>query len=179
VYAIDLSGVMGIDLAAFHAGHEGALREIYLEHGAALLQEARRYAGPAEAEAVVHDVFVELLRNRELRAQFIGGALLAWLRQIARLKAMEYLRRARRKPAVEISPPARSGEEDLEARELLARFQAACVPEAQQPFFVLRFLARQTQVEIAAELGIPRSTLEGWEHRLIEKLRAFVLECSP
>jgi RNA polymerase sigma factor (sigma-70 family) len=179
VYAIDVSGEEGFDLAAFHAGREGAIREIYLEHGAALLREARRCAGPAEAEAVVHDVFVELLRNRELRAQFIGGALLAWLRQIARLKALEYLRRTRRKPPLDQPPNARSGEEDLEARELLARFQAACVPEAQQRFFGLRFLARQTQVEIAAQLGIPRSTLEGWEHRLIEKLRSFVLEGSP
>jgi RNA polymerase sigma factor (sigma-70 family) len=179
VHAIEVDGASGIDLAAFHAGREAAIREIYVVHGAALMREARRYAGPAEAEAVVHDVFVELLRNRELRGQFIGGALLAWLRQIARLKALEHLRRARRQPPAEPLAQARSGEDDLEARDLLARFQAACVPEAQQRFFGLRFLTRQTQVEIAAQLGIPRSTLEGWEHRLREKLRAFVLESSP
>jgi RNA polymerase sigma factor (sigma-70 family) len=167
----------GIDLEAFHAGHETVIRAIYVEHGAALLRESRRYAGPAEAESVVHDVFVELLRNRALRAQFVGGALAAWLRQIARLKALEHLRRARRQPPPELSPEAHSGEGSLEARDVLAHFLAK-VPDAQKQFFGMRFLARQTQVEIAAELGIPRSTLEGWEHRLTEKLRAFVLEIS-
>jgi RNA polymerase sigma factor (sigma-70 family) len=62
---------------------------------------------------------------------------------------------------------------------MIVRFLEAKVPDAQRRFFSLRFLARQTQVEIAAQLAIPRSTLEGWEHRLIEKLRAFVLETSP
>jgi RNA polymerase sigma factor (sigma-70 family) len=169
----------GIDLAAFHAGREAVIRAIYLEHGVSLLRETCRYTGPAEAESVVHDVFVELLRNRELRAQFVGGALTAWLRQIARLKALEHLRRVRRQPPPELGPQAHSGEGSLEARDVLTRFVAAEVPEAQKQFFGMRFLARQTQVEIAAQLGIPRSTLEGWEHRLTEKLRAFVMETSP
>jgi len=167
------------DLRAFHAGGEAAIREIYVAHADALLHDARRYAGPAEAEAVVHDVFVELLRNRHLRSQFTGGTLLAWLRQIARLKALEHLRRARRQPPPGFEETTGSNEADLEAREVLARFIAACVPEAQRQFFQLRFLDRRTQVEIAARLGVPRSTLEGWEHRLIDKLRAFILETSP
>jgi RNA polymerase sigma factor (sigma-70 family) len=168
----------GIDLEAFHAGRETVIRAIYVEHGAALLRETRHYTGPAEAESVVHDVFVELLRNRTLRAQFVGGALAAWLRQIARLKALEHLRRTRRQPPPELSPEAHSGEASLEAREVLTRFLEAKVPDAQRRFFGMRFLARQTQVEIAAQLGIPRSTLEGWEHRLTEMLRAFLLESS-
>jgi RNA polymerase sigma factor (sigma-70 family) len=168
-----------IDLKAFHAGEASEIRAIYLEHVSALLRDTRRYAGPAEAEAVVHDVFVELLRNRALRAQFVGGALGAWLRQIARLKALEHLRRTRRQSPPELIPEAHSREGSLEARDVLVRFLAVQVPDAQKTFFGMRFLARQTQVEIAAQLGIPRSTLEGWEHRLIEKLRAFVLEVSP
>ncbi len=176
--AIEAGGASGIDVAAFHAGHESVIRAIYVEYGAALLRETRRYAGPAEAESVVHDVFVELLRNPKLRAQFVGGALTAWLRQIARLKAFEHLRRARRPPPQKFGPETHSDESGLEARELLTRFLAARVPDAQKQFFGLRFLARQTQVEISAQLGIPRSTLEGWEHRLAEKLRAFVLDTS-
>ena len=178
VQVIEAEGAELIDLEAFHAGHEGVIRAIYVEYGAALLRETCRYAGPAEAESVVHDVFVELLRNRALRAQFVGGALSAWLRQIARLKALEHLRRARRQPPAWLGPEAYSREGTLEARDVLTRFLAAEVPEAQKKFFGMRFLARQTQVEIAAELGIPRSTLEGWEHRLTEKLRAFVVEMS-
>ena len=175
---MEVDGRDGIDVAAFHAGDQTAIRAIYLLHGAALLRETRRYAGLAEAESVVHDVFVELLRNSGLRAQFVGGALAAWLRQIARLKALEHLRRARRSPPPDLGPEACSDESGLEARDVLARFLAAQVPDAQKQFFALRFLARQTQVEIAAQLGIPRSTLEGWEHRLAGKLRVFVLETS-
>jgi RNA polymerase sigma factor (sigma-70 family) len=179
VQAIEAKRAIGIDVEAFHAGHENVIRAIYVEHGGTLLRETQRYAGKAEAESVVHDVFVELLRNRALRTQFVGGALAAWLRQIARLKALEYLRRVRRQPPPWLGPEAHSGEGTLEARDVLTRFLAAEVPEAQRQFFGMRFLARQTQVEIAAHLGIPRSTLEGWEHRLVEKLRAFVVETSP
>lgn len=176
--AMEADRATGIDVEAFHAGQEGAIRAIYLEHGAALLRETCRYVGPAEAESVVHDVFVELLRNRALRTQFVGGALAAWLRQIARLKALEHLRRVHRQPPPDVGPQAHSGEGSLEARDVLTRFLAAEVPEPQKRFFGMRFLARQTQVEIAAQLGIPRSTLEGWEHRLTEKLRTFVVERS-
>jgi RNA polymerase sigma factor (sigma-70 family) len=177
-HVIDVEREAEIDLAAFHAGSEVVVRAIYVKHGAVLLRDARRYAGPAEAEAVVHDVFVELLRNSHLRAGFRGGSVQAWLRQIARLKALEHLRRARRTPASALAATFGSNEADLEARDLLARFVAAQVPEGQRKFFGMRFLDRHTQVEIAAHLGIPRSTLEGWEHRLIKQLRAFVLERS-
>jgi DNA-directed RNA polymerase specialized sigma24 family protein len=56
------------------------------------------------------------------------------------------------------------------------RFLAASVPAAQVDFFRRRFLDGQTQVQVAAALGMPRSTLEGWEHRLSEKLRRFIWE---
>jgi RNA polymerase sigma factor (sigma-70 family) len=176
--ALEVDGRGDIDLSAFRAGDPSALQGVYLAHGPALLREIRRYTGPAEAESVVHDVFVELLRNSDLRAKFVGGALVAWLRQIARLKALEHLRRARRSPPQELALEAQSDEGELEARDLLSRFLAAEVPDAQREFFAMRFLARHTQVEIAGQLGIPRSTLEGWEHRLTAKLRAFVLEAA-
>lgn len=165
-----------VDLAAFHAGRQETVRRIYLDHAARLLRDLRTFTGPAEAEAVVHDVFVELLRNPELRARFTGGSLLAWLRQIARLKALEHLRRNRRDVPHD-EPPERvaSPEPELEAREVLERFMTAVVPEKQRDFFTLRFLETHTQVEVSAKLGIARSTLEGWEHSLVEKLRTFVL----
>jgi RNA polymerase sigma factor (sigma-70 family) len=167
-----------IDIAAFRAGHEAAIQKVYVAHAATLQSDTRRRTGPAEAEAVVHDVFLELLQNPQLRAQFTGGHLLAWLRRIARLKALEHLRRTRRPTPIELAEAVISNEADLEAREVVARFLAAGVPEEQKPFFGMRLLNGQTQVEIATHLGIPRSTLEGWEHRLIEKLRAFVLDSS-
>jgi RNA polymerase sigma factor (sigma-70 family) len=167
---------LDFDLAAFHAGREETMHALYVAHVAALLRDLRAFIGPAEAEAVVHDVFVELLRNHDLRARFTGGALLAWLRQIARLKAFEHLRRARRYVPQDPPEALASPERELEARDVLQRFLAAVVPERQRDFFTLRFLETHTQVEVAARLGIARSTLEGWEHSLTEKLRTFVLE---
>jgi RNA polymerase sigma factor (sigma-70 family) len=165
------------DVDAFHEGRQEIVRQIYLDYGVQLLRDLRAFTGPAEAEAVVHDVFVELLRNRDLRSRFKGGALLAWLRQIARLKAFEHLRRVRRDVPQEQPPEGlASPEPELEAREILERFMRAVVPAKQREFFTLRFLETHTQVEVAAKLGIARSTLEGWEHGLIEKLRTFVLE---
>jgi RNA polymerase sigma factor (sigma-70 family) len=164
-----------VDLLAFHAGQQDVVRRIYVEHGPALLRQVRRYTGPAEAEAVVHDLFVELLKNHQLRLQYKGGQLVAWLRQIGRLKALEHLRRTGRQIPQDLPEVGISDEGDVEARDLLARFLAV-VPTAQRQFFGLRFLERRTQVEIAASLGVPRSTLEGWEHQLVKKLRAFVLE---
>jgi RNA polymerase sigma factor (sigma-70 family) len=164
------------DVVAFHDGRQDVLHAIYKAYGAVLLREARRRTGAAEAEAVVHEVFVELLRNRALRQQFTGGEILSWLRRIAHFKTLEHLRRARRYVADEMPDVGISREADIEAREVLARFLAAGVPPAQREFFGLRFLERRTQVEIATSLGIPRSTLEGWEHRLLKKLRAFIME---
>jgi RNA polymerase sigma factor (sigma-70 family) len=165
-----------LDLAAFYQGRQEVIHRLYVAHGAALLRQVGRYAGKAEAEAVVHDLFVELLKNRDLRQQFKGGQMFAWLRQIGRLKALEYLRKAGRHVPQDLPEIGISPEGDVEARELLQRFLAGSVPGAQQRFFGLRFLERRTQVEIAACLGVPRSTLEGWEHNLIRKLRAFVTE---
>src|SRR5262249_20903234 len=113
---------------------------------------------------------------RELRERFRGGQMFAWLREIGRLKAMEHLRRTGRQVPQDLPEIGISPEGDVEARELLSRFLDGSVPGAQRRFFGLRFLERRSQVEIAACLGVPRSTLEGWEHTLIRKLRAFVLE---
>jgi RNA polymerase sigma factor (sigma-70 family) len=177
VYDPSLPLESGLDLAAFHDGRAEIMSAVYLKHGGALLRAVRAYAGPAEAESVVHDVFVELLCNRDLRSRFVGGGLFAWLRQIARLKALEHLRRARRDVVQEHPPEGQaSPEPDLEARDILTRFMTVAVPPKQREFFGLRFLERHTQIEVAARLGIARSTLEGWEHGLIDKLRTFVLE---
>jgi RNA polymerase sigma factor (sigma-70 family) len=102
----------------------------------------------------------------------------AWLAEITRRKAFEHLRRTHRPVPVEAAPPPAPAAEEpgLLARDIVERFVAAHVPSEQHRFFVLRFLERRTQVEVAGELGIPRSTIEGWEHRLAARLRRFVLE---
>jgi len=152
------------------------LERAYCDHRQALLGAARRLVGTVDAESVIQEVFVELLRNPGLRARFTGGSLGAWLGEITRRKAMELMRRRGRVLPSEGFEPSSSPEPDLVARDLLRRFLNTRVPRRQHAFFALRFLERRTQIEAAAALGLPRSTLAGWEHRLAEALRRFVVE---
>ena len=154
------------------------LAEVYRRYRPGLLRVAGGVVGMVEAESVIQEVFVELLRNAGLRGRFTGGSLRAWLREITRRKGLAYLRRHGREIPVETgdSGPAVHTEPHLLARQLVERFLGVHVPPAQRPFFVLRFLEHRTQVEAAAALGMPRSTLEGWEHKLATALRRFILE---
>jgi RNA polymerase sigma-70 factor (ECF subfamily) len=181
-------------LAAFWRGDDRALEAIYRRHARRLLGAARSLVGPAEAESVVQEVFVELIRNEELRRRFTGGSLSGWLAAITRHKSLDHLKRSGRAGAAGARAVAADGdgaadgsgaaraeaspEPRLEARDLLVRFLRDGVPSAQAEFFRRRFLDGRTQVEVAAELNVPRSTLEGWEHRLAEKLRRFIWESS-
>jgi RNA polymerase sigma-70 factor (ECF subfamily) len=155
------------------------LAGVYRRHRTGLLNVARRLVGLVEAESVIQEVFVELLRNAELRRRFGGGSLQAWLGEITRRKALEYLRRHGREiPGDARTDAAVHTEPHLVARQLVERFLETHVAVGQRDFFVLRFLEHRTQVEAAAALGLPRSTLEGWEHRLAVALRRFILEES-
>jgi RNA polymerase sigma factor (sigma-70 family) len=156
------------------------LESAYRQQRPALLRVARRLVGVAEAESVIQEVFVELLRNAGLRGRFVGGSLAAWLGEITRRKGLEHLRRHGREiPAdTEERGQAVHTEPHLLARQLVERFLGTQVPEGQRRFFVLRFLEHRTQVEAAGVLGLPRSTLEGWEHKLADRLRRFILEAE-
>jgi RNA polymerase sigma factor (sigma-70 family) len=156
----------------------GDIEAVYRAHRAVLLRVAGRLVGASEAESVIQEVFVELLRNARLRARFTGGSLGAWLAEITRRKGFEYLRRHGREIPSEAAGAAASSspEPQLVARQMVERFLDGHVPSPQRAFFVLRFLEHRTQVEAAAALGLPRSTLEGWEHRLARALRRFILE---
>ncbi len=177
------------DMLPFWRGDDATLAAIYRAHARALLGAVRSMVGPADAESVVQEVFVELLRNHELRRRFSGGSLAVWLGAIARRKGLEHLRRTGRVSAAgnassssssaAAEPVDPSPEPRLEARDLLLRFLKTGVPAEQAEFFQRRFIDGQTQVQVAAALGVPRSTLEGWEHRLAERLRRFVWEDTP
>jgi len=168
------------ELAGFWRGDKRAIEGLYRAHVSALLVAARFIVGPAEAESVVQEVFVELIRNEELRRRFTGGSVSRWLAAITRLKSLENRKRSGRPP---LSPEAQpdgataSPEPRLEARDLLERFMSAAILSgAEADFFRRRFVECRTQVQVAVDLKIPRSTLEGWERRLSERFRRFALE---
>lgn len=91
----------------------------------------------------------------------------SWLMRIVSRKAVDRIRRAR--PSVDVTeidrpaPPHTSPSAVVEVREGVAALGAALreLPEAQRECWVLREMAGYSYDEIAAELGIPTSTVRG------------------
>jgi len=151
------------------------IEEIYRE----TFEEVRRAAGtvlhePADRDAVVHEVFLQLLSRRELRESHRGGQMGAWLGAIARHQALDFARRESRLTdlsAVDEATSARNEPLD-ELRRELVRFAASQLDPERQRLVQLRYVEGMTQMEAAAALGKPRSTLEDWEHQFKRALSA-------
>lgn len=143
-------------------------------------ETVRRAAGrvlrePADRDAIVHELFTDLVSSRRLRESHAGGDLGAWLAAIARHRALDFARREQRltdlsalgEPAADVDPMA-------EFRHELERFATRLDPPRRQ-LLELRFLAGMTQMEAAERLGVPRSTLEDWERQIKRRLQAHLL----
>ncbi len=118
------------ELAAFWRGDDRAIETVYRAHVSALLVTGRFIVGPAEAESVVQEVFVELIRNEELRRRFTGGSLSGWLTAITRFKCLEHRKRVGQPPLADEAPASETQASPwprLEARDLLERFARAAL----------------------------------------------------
>lgn len=146
-------------------------------------ETVRRAAGrvlrePADRDAIVHEVFTELVSSRRLRDSYRGGDLGSWLGAIARHRALDLARREQRLTdlsALDEAAVAAVATDPLEEfRSDLERFAARLEPQKRQ-LVELRFVAGMTQVEAAARLGMPRSTLEDWERQIKRLLHEHLL----
>ena len=157
------------------------IEEIYRE----TFEEVRRAAGtvlhePADRDAVVHEVFLQLLARRELRESHRGGQMGAWLGAIARHQALDFARRESRLTDLSAIDEAQSRSEPLdELRRELVRFATAQLDPERQRLVQLRYVEGMTQMEAAAVLGKPRSTLEDWEHQFKRALSAHLAGKRP
>lgn len=141
-------------VAALRAGHEGALAELYRRHAQRLLAVAYRITGSrADAEDVVHDVFVGL--ERALRSYEERGEFLAWLRRVTARTALMRVRSRRRMEARHdsIEPrdeaPPDPVEDRMAVREALGEMSAKL-----RDVFVLKEIEGFSHGEIAEMLGI-------------------------
>jgi len=152
------------------------MEQIYRE----TFQEVRGAAGsvlrePADRDAVVHEVFLELLSSRDLRESHRGGKLGAWLGAIAKHRALDFVRREGRLTELSTSEETAPGPDPLEDfRRELIRFAARLDPQRRR-LVELRYIAGMTQMEAAAAMGMSRSTLEDWERQLKESLHDFLV----
>ncbi len=185
-----------LDLERFHAGDRATLEAVYRAHVAEVERAASGYCRGALAECVVHEVFAMLIAREEVRRQFQGGDLGAWLRTIARHRALDALRRERRLTLcddprwLEGALPPVDEEESLLARDqaqrleaVLRRFEAEVLPSLCAPLaevYRLRFGERRSQAEAARLAGVARATFGEREQKLLAALARFLrAELAP
>lgn len=168
--------------AALRRGDAGALDAVYHAHAPALLRLAGQLTGSrADAEDVVHDVFValpDLVRRYDERGAFAG-----WLRTLVARRALDRVRAGRRRREVPLVPDAGPGASaaaggpgvlaQLEAGERAARLRAAVavLPDGLRAAFVLRAVEGWTHAAVAAALGIRVGTAEVRYFRAVRRLR--------
>jgi RNA polymerase sigma-70 factor (ECF subfamily) len=172
---------------AFRRGDREILAQCYCAYYRVLEAAIGGVLGVADRETVIHEVFLRLLTERDVRESFTGltgRSLGAWLSTMARNRALDVRRRARREVRlsmpVEVPHPnldARAGENTM-MRLLLERFQREHVPPAWALVFETRFLGDMSQREAARQLGMRRTTLAYQELQLRRRLRQFMLEAD-
>lgn len=127
----------------------------------------------ADAEDVVHDVFVRLpvlIAQYDERGRFEG-----WLTRLAIRVALMRARRERRLVSLDAAPQEATAvpERDFAALQL-AHAAVAALPDALRHVLVLRVMLELSHAEIAELLGISVGTSEVRMHRAIKQLRARV-----
>jgi RNA polymerase sigma-70 factor (ECF subfamily) len=167
-------------IRAIAAGDRDALGSLYQRYGGAVLALLIRMLGSrAEAEELVHDIFVELWR-RAGQYDPSRGAIGTWIITIARSRAIDALRSRARRPTGEtpaterIAPdaerPDRLAVQRADAVAVAAALRALSVEQRQA--LELAYFDGLSQSEIAATLGIPIGTVKSRTIAAMRLLRA-------
>ena len=182
------------------AGSEAALTTLYDRYASAIFAAAYRLtADRGTAEEVVQETFLALW-NRAESFDPAAGSLAAWLHTIARNRAIDRLRAARRRPSlIALSSAAASDEDATQALERLVsggsvvagatpppgpeealsavrlreaiRAAVATMPEVEQTVILLAYQDELSQSEIADRLGWPLGTVKTRTRRALLRLR--------
>lgn len=161
----------------FAAGDEQALEECQRRYGPLLLANARRIAGPNDAEDVVQTVMIEAWRKRHRYDP--GRPLEAWLLTILRRRAIDLVRK--RKPVLVNLDTAgeRSG---TDGRETAERFAVAFdmrralneLPNPQRETLVLTYFGGLSQSQVATRIGTPLGTTKTRTARGLQRLAELI-----
>ena len=174
---------MSADLARrLAAGETQALAELYDAHAAAVYSLALRITRvPSDAEDVTQDVFTQAWRQAA-RFDASRGNLPAWLLMMARSRALDCLRRARRRPSQAVEPfvldaiPDASPGVDVTAatteEALLTRAALAALPDDHRLPVELAYFEGLTHSEIAARTSVPLGTVKTRIRRAMQQMRA-------
>ena len=169
-------------LARFHAGERDVMAECYEDHFLTVDGSVGQILSGADKETVVHEVFYRLLTSEQMRRSFRGGSFRVWIKTVGRNFAIDCWRRRQfelpsgmREDLQGELPDSSSFESRSDARLMVDRFRAECLPDKWRSVFEARFIQQLDQCEAARALGMHRTTLVYQEHRVRALLRRFFL----
>jgi RNA polymerase sigma-70 factor (ECF subfamily) len=171
-------------LEAFRRGDREIIEDCYRRYYDVVEAAIGSLLGNADRETVIHEVFLRLLSEREMRESFSGPSLGSWLGSVARNRAVDLHRRARRESLVpnslELTPevPDVGAHDDHVMHLLIERFRREHLTPEWAPVFEARFVRQMTQREAARYLGIRRTTLAYRELQLRRRFKAFMLSAE-
>lgn len=131
-------------------GDRSAFGELYVRYARMVHGILLARVPPAEAEDLVHEVFLTAMRH--LRGLRTATAFRGWLGAIARNRAIDYFRDARRRVPLDGREPDRSATGTPEALAALEAIRS--LPEAYRETLILRLVEGMTGPEIAERTGL-------------------------
>jgi RNA polymerase sigma-70 factor (ECF subfamily) len=161
------------------AGHEGGIDQIYrAEHRKMHRVVQRIVHDGAGAEDVIHDAFIQIMRDAGAFDPSRGTAR-AWIYTIVRNVALKRRQRDRREFAIDGEVLDAMCEDDrcpLEADARMAEYASLRTSlEALDPrhraSLILGIIDGHTHAEIASYLGVPCGTVKSWIRRELVALR--------
>ena len=167
-------------LAERFADDPAALQECYTALGPMVLAFIRRLVGPADAEDVLQQVFLDAWRTRERFDP--AHRLEPWLLDVARKRSIDHLRReGRRRVAVEAAIAAA---ESVDVVQFAARYVDAVtvrqaldrLSEVERESVVLAYFGDLSYPEVASRLGVPVGTVKARVFRGLRSLSAALSE---
>lgn len=161
--------------AAFRAGDERALEQLYRSHGRLVYSFCRRTLGEDRAADATQEVFFAAWKSRE-RFRPEAGTIVGWLMGIARFKVIDLYRVELRNPlAPEAAQATEAGDDSVGIEQLAQRMliadALAMLPERSQEMVRHAFFDDQTHAQIAERHGVPLGTVKSDIRRGLERLR--------
>ena len=164
------------DIGRLREGDDRAYQDLVLEYGPRLLGAAERLGhSPQDAEDLVQDVFLELVRSVE---RFEGrSTIFTWLYRVLFYRHSDLVRRkgVERKKR----PPPTKVLANLEVgREESIRAAMDRLPESEKRVLFLRFFEGLSYDEIAPIVGSPLGTVHSQTFHGLRRLKALLEEAS-
>jgi RNA polymerase sigma-70 factor (ECF subfamily) len=164
--------------ASLRAGDQEALAELYDRHSSAAYSLAARMVGPAEAEDIVHDAFMVVVKD-PMAFDPARGAFRPWLLRVVHNRCVNVLRR--RRSAGEDGLAAMRDPSRSPADEVIASLSALAVrdslrelPSEQRQALVLAYYGGLSHTELSARLDVPLGTVKSRVRRGLLTLRDHV-----